>query len=191
MITSHKRIDLNVDVDPLKIALDKHKYLFGEINWRKGEGSPHNEMEDIWLRYNDIKPYEKTGDYSTFNDEHDPIWYESIKKLPEAIPLIFDLMAKVRGERLGMVIITKLPPGGKIYPHIDGGWHAGYYDKYYIPIANKLGSSFFFTDGVIESPKEGSVWWFDNSNEHWVFNNTDSERIAMIVCIKPNNRMGV
>jgi len=30
----------------------------------------------------------------------------------------------------------------------------------------------------------GDAWWFDNSVVHWVENNTDSDRIAMIVCIR-------
>lgn len=168
----------------MKKALDENKDLFGEIDWRRREGSPHIEMRDIWLRYNDIKPYEESGDFTDFNEEHDAVWYDCSKKLPQAMDPIFDVMREVQGERLGMVLITKLPPGGEIYPHVDGGWHAGYYDKYYIPILNKKGSSFYFEDGVIDSPEEGSVWWFDNSNTHWVKNNSDSWRIAMIVCVK-------
>ncbi|MFV2055126.1 MAG: aspartyl/asparaginyl beta-hydroxylase domain-containing protein [Thiohalomonadales bacterium] len=186
-----KKLPLHIDVNPLRAALKKNADLFGEIDWRRREGSPHTEMRDIWLRYNDIKPYEKTGDFTNFNEEHDPIWYNSYKRLPEAKDIIFKVMNKVYGERLGMVLITKLPVGGKIYPHIDQGWHASYYDKYYIPITNKPGASFFFENGVIESPKEGSVWWFDNSHPHWVNNDSASERIAMIVCIKTENKVGV
>jgi len=44
-------------------------------------------------------------------------------------------------------------------------------------------SIFGFDDGVIE-PELGQAWWFDNSNVHWVDNKTDSDRIAMIVCIR-------
>ena len=38
-------------------------------------------------------------------------------------------------------------------------------------------------DGNIHA-KEGEAWWFDNSQLHWVTNNTDSDRLAMIVCIR-------
>lgn len=191
MAYSFAKLDMIVDVGPLRDALSVHSNLFGDIDWRRREGSPHMEMRDIWLRYNDIKPYQESGDYTDFNEEHDAVWFDCSKNLQEAKGPVFDVMSKVWGERLGMVLITKLPPGGEIYPHIDQGWHSRYYDKYYIPIANAKGSSFYFTDGVIESPDEGTVWWFDNSVQHWVKNETDSNRLAMIVCIKTENRLGV
>jgi len=92
-------------------------------------------------------------------------------------------MAMVRGERLGGVLITRLPPGGKIYPHADAGWHAAYYDKYFVPVQNKAGATFGFIDGDI-NPSIGDVWKFNNSVPHWVNNDSDEDRIAMIICIK-------
>jgi hypothetical protein len=92
-------------------------------------------------------------------------------------------MSMVNGERLGGVLITRLPPGGEITAHTDGGWHAEYYNKYYVPIKNLAGSIFGFIDGVID-PNIGEVWKFDNSVPHWVKNNSSEERIAMIICIK-------
>lgn len=181
---SHRRLELTVDVNSLKESLHQNDDLFGQYNYR-GESatSPHREMIDIWVRYNDVKPYLKSGDFSSFADEHDSVWYPSLKKIPEVLPIVFSIMSAVQGERLGGVLITKLPPKGKIYPHKDAGWHAAYYDKYYVPIQNNPGSTFSFHDGVIKA-KEGEVYWFDNSNFHWVNNDTKFERIAMIVCIK-------
>jgi hypothetical protein len=89
----------------------------------------------------------------------------------------------VDGERLGGILITKLPAGGHIARHTDAGWHAQYYDKFYVPILNHKGSVFGFDDGIIE-PELGEAWWFDNSNPHWVDNKSDCDRIAMIVCIR-------
>jgi len=184
LITSHRKIDLTVNIEPLKKALNKHADLFGEYPQRgESETSPHHEMTDIWVRYNNIKPFLASGDFSGFSDEHDSIWYDCVKQIPEVFEPVFKVMTAVDGERLGGVLITKLPPGGEIKPHYDNGWHAAYYDKYYIPIQNKKGASFYFHDGVIE-PQEGEVYWFDNSNFHWVKNETNIERIAMIVCIK-------
>ena len=184
MVISHTKLDLSVNINPLKAALANHSDLFGKFDWRRRKGSPHKEMRDIWLRYNDSKPYVESGDFTHFNDEHKAVWYDTLKDLPEVLEPIFDVMDAVQGEQLGMVLITKLPAGGKIYPHTDAGWHADYYDKYYVPINNKQGSSFYFHDGVIDSPDEGSVWKFDNSNLHWVNNDSVEDRIAMIICIK-------
>lgn len=158
---------------------------FDKINLRRLGNSPHKEMTDIWVRYNDIKNYNDDilNGTSNFNNEHDAVWYPVINKLPSLKKVVFELMYAVDGERLGGIFITKLSPGGKIAPHTDNGWHAEYYDKFYVPILNKKGAKFCFEDGNID-PDLGDAWWFDNSKNHWVENNTDSDRIAMIVCIR-------
>ncbi len=170
-----------LDIQPALSELMVNDHLFGEFNARKeAPGSPHSEMSDIWVRYGDVSSMIESGDFSSIADEHDSIW---LKDLPEVKKLCFDVMALVDGERLGGVLITKLPPGGKINPHTDSGWHAEYYDKYYVPIKNGYGSVFGFNEGII-NPDCGDVWQFDNSKLHWVENNSTDDRIAMIICIK-------
>jgi hypothetical protein len=184
MSESFYKVASGLNVFPLQTALKRQPKLFGKYNFREemyGE-SPHKQMKDIWVRYNDINKY-PNGDFSTFNHEHDSVWYPAYYALPQVRPLIFTLMALVEGERLGAVLITKVPPGGTIAPHIDSSWHADYYDKYYVPIQNESGATFNFEDGTIY-PQLGDAWWFDNSVVHWVENNSNEDRIAMIVCIK-------
>jgi len=178
-VTPYNKIG-QLDADMARQELLNNIDLFGEFNARKKAGPVHADMDDIWLRYGDIKGMVESGDYSKIADEHDSIW---LKDLPECKKLCFQVMNMVDGERLGGVLITKLPIGGKILPHRDSGWHAEYYDKYFIPIQNDEGAFFGFESGNIE-PNEGDVWAFDNSYTHWVENNSDKERIAMIVCIK-------
>ena len=169
-----------LDVSLAMKELTVNAHLFGELNARKDAGDIHAQMDDIWLRYGDVSEMVKTGDYSGLQVEHDSIW---LKDLPACKKLCFDVMALVDGERLGGVLITKLPAGGKILPHIDSGWHAEYYDKYYVPIQNKKGADFCFDSGTI-NPVEGDVWAFNNSKNHWINNNSKEDRIAMIICIK-------
>lgn len=176
-----ERITQSLDVSSVLSEIEDNRHMFGEFSARTSSpGSPHSEIKDIWLRYGDISEMVESGDYSKIADEHDSIW---LQDLPEAKKVCLKVMALVGGERLGGVLITTLPSGGKIAPHIDGGWHAAYYDKYYVPIKNSQGSVFGFIDGDID-PDLGDVWQFDNSVLHWVNNDSDSERIAMIICIK-------
>lgn len=178
--------DLNVQ--PLKDRLVQHPELFGLYDFRKQHPqSPHRNMTDIWLHYNDIRPYIERGDFTGLNDPHEPIWYPVAFDMPEVFPVVMKVMEAVGAKRLGFVLITKVPPGGRIEPHVDGGWHAKYFDKYYVPILNNPGSTFNFPDGVI-APTEGEAWWFRNDVPHWVINDSDTDRIAMIVCIEPNDR---
>jgi len=190
MIESFSKIASDFDVMPLQLALKRQPNLFGKFSLRsEGYTSPHTQMSDIWVRYNDATKYLEAKDFTGFNDEHDGIWYPAYYALPQIRPLIFKLMSLVEGERLGAVLITKIASGGGIAKHIDSGWHANYYDKYYIPIQNEEGSTFNFDDGVI-SPKLGEVYWFNNSVTHWVENNSNEDRIALIVCIRSDRVNG-
>ena len=181
---SHFKIADDFDVQPLRESLGKHPELFGQhLQRAQMYLSPHSAMKDIWVRYNDIAKY---TDLSTFNDEHDSVWYPAAQDIPEVKALCYRLMALVKGERLGGVLITKVPPGGRIEPHTDAGWHAEYYSKFYIPIQNEEGASFGFADGVIR-PKLGEVWCFDNSVPHWVTNDSDQDRLSLIVCIRTDH----
>lgn len=176
------KISDGLNVSLIKEELKEKNHLFGEFNARKEAGPIHAQMNDIWLRYGDISEMIRNGDYSGIANEHDSIW---LQDLPECKKLCFLIMSLVDGERLGGVLITKLPKYGKILPHTDSGWHAEYYDKYFVPINNKDGATFCFDDGSI-NPKEGDVWAFNNSHNHWVENNSTEDRIAMIICIKQN-----
>ncbi len=177
---AYNKIYSNLNVSLAIAELSNNDHLFGEFNARKDAGPVMAQMDDIWLRYGDVSAMVKSGDYSALAIEHDSIW---LKDLPECKKLCFEIMKMVDGERLGGVLISKLPKGGEMLPHTDKGWHSGYYDKYYIPIKNGKGSIFGFDEGDID-PLIGDVWAFDNSYNHWVKNNSDKDRIAMIVCIK-------
>lgn len=174
------KLDINVDVSEIADFLSDCD-LWDEYPQRRiAPNSPHAEMTDIWVRYKNPEECIKTGDWSAFAEEHESEW---LKEIPGIKEMCDKLMSFLDGERLGGVLITKLPPGGKIQPHTDAGWHASYYDKYFIPIKNDKGAKFCFDNGEI-NPEEGDVWAFRNDVTHWVENNSDSDRVAMIVCIK-------
>jgi len=156
--------------------------LWGEYPQRASGNSPHKEMTDIWARYKNPKECIESGDWSSFGLEHESEW---LKDIPYIKDICNAIMQKTEGERLGGVLITKLPPGKEIEAHVDQGWHAEYYDKYFVSIKNGEGASFCF-DGIEITPTEGEVYAFRNDVTHWVKNNSESDRIAMIVCIKQN-----
>lgn len=179
------RVADGVPVIPLLAEIDANPHLWDAYRERKeSDGSPHSRMSDIWVRYNDRA---KLKDRESFNAEHVPVWYPAWKALPELKPIIFNLMAAVEGEMLGGVLITCIPPGGGIAPHVDCGWHVEYYDKFYVSLQSAPGAEFFCDhDGVTEAlcPKVGEIWRFDNRKNHWVENTSDTDRITLIVCIR-------
>lgn len=167
---------------PMKLALQTHKELWNENNERKTfEGSSHKQTSDIWVRYND--PKNLALGYDKFTSEHDAVWYPSYYKLPLR-NIVFGLMARCEAVRLGGVLITKIPAGGQVLPHIDKGWHPEYYNvKVYVPIqTNPHVINHVEDESVIM--KEGEAWYFDNTKIHSVDNNGDDDRITLIVCMK-------
>lgn len=177
------KLNLKVDVTPLKMALKAKPHLYGKYNLRSQGDSPHRETTDIWVRTNDVNPYLARGSMAGFTDKHDPVWYPVCQELQEINPIVAAIIKHVGGEALGTILITKLPAGGKIHPHMDSGWNAEYFDKFYVPVENRRGSIFNFKGSHID-PEIGKVYQFDNSKLHWINNDSDGDRVAMIVCIR-------
>jgi hypothetical protein len=143
--------------------------------------SPHREVDDIWVRYNPIENY--TGDMQRFNGPHVAHWYPIAEKLPEARRIAEALVEGVGGTQLGFVLITRIKAGKRCYPHIDQGWHARFYDKFCVQVKGNM-EQVFNVDGVELRTEDGDLFVFDNSYPHFVTNDSQEDRISMIVCIR-------
>lgn len=177
-----KHLVREVNVAPAVAQLDAHPELWDQFNLRTASYvSPHNKLSDIWVRYRDIAEFDPENP-AAFNDPHESRWYPAWQVLTELQPLIFDTMRFVHGEKLGGVLITKIPPGATCEPHIDRGWHAEYHEKFAISLKAAPKQAFCFEDGQYES-KPGDLWTFNNSFKHWVTNDSDTERITLIICV--------
>ena len=163
-------------VNQLLAAIMRQPELWDQNNLRTTHpGTAHGQVNDIWLFFN-----EQGGD--VVNDKM-VVPYPAWDKLPQARPLIFDLMHFVQGVQLGRVIITKLGPGKKIAPHVDGGAPAEYYTRYQIALQSLPGSLFRIDDETVQF-NSGDIWMIDNRKEHEVINNSDDDRVVMIVDIR-------
>lgn len=176
-----QQIARNIDVLPLLHAIERQPELWNQHKLRSTyPGSPHAEVDDIWLRFQTLPP---EGQEAQVIDEHESINYPALFALPQARPIIFDLVRRVEGERLGRVLITRLAPGKSIAPHSDGGNHAAYYDRYHVTLQNYPGSIFRAGNESVFMAT-GDAWWFDNGQEHEVKNASSDDRITMIVDIR-------
>ena len=165
-----------VNVAPMQQALADHPELWDQNKGRtEPEDSPHHGLSDIWARYADPATMRSDG-------AHDSVWYPCADLLPVR-DLVYPLMAAVRGDRLGGVLITRIKPGQVCKPHTDPGWHARYYQKFAVQIEAAPRQAFHFVGQSLVT-KPGDVFWFDNSFTHWVTNDSQTDRITMIVCIK-------
>jgi len=181
------RISSGLDVTRLLLAIQRRPELWKEDTYlRDYPQGPFAQIESIMLRFPVKSVHETEAEmlqHTSTYDQHESVDYPPYKLLPEARPLVMDLMAYVGGERLGRVMINKIAPGGQIYPHADTPSHADYYSRFHIVLQSRPGVMFRAGDEQVYMAT-GEVWWFDNKQEHEVINNSDTDRIHMIVDIR-------
>lgn len=169
------------DVEQAAEEIEAHPEIWNQYSLRTEGYGPHSNISDIWVRYNAWDNY--LGDRATFNAEHESSWYPCVEKIPSVKKIVFDLMRKVEATRLGGVLITKIPAGGEVKPHTDGGWHATYYGKYAVQLKSTPEQAFHF-EGESFSALPGECYSFDNSQVHWVTNPSKEDRMTLIICVR-------
>lgn len=175
---------------PLLLAIRRRPDLWKEDTFlRDYPQGPFGEIESIMLRFPEKRVFEQESEVEAYKrgehffDQHESIDYPAYGLLPEARPLVMDLMAYVKGERLGRVMINKVSPGGRIFPHADTPEHANYYSRFHVVLESYPGSNFRCDDEQVHM-SAGEIWWFNNKLEHEVVNNSAGDRIHMIIDIR-------
>lgn len=171
-------VDSGLPVSDLVGRIESHPNVWNRYGVRRY--GPHSGLSDIWCRYNAYENF--LGDRETFNDEHESVWYPEAEVIGVK-PLVFEVMHRVRGERLGGVLITKIPAGSQCLPHVDRGWHATYYEKFAVQLRGNEKQAFHFEKASLVT-RPGDLFWFDNSFTHWVTNDSDEDRMTLIICIR-------
>ena len=174
-----------MNVAPLKEQLDNHPEVWNEHRERTARyGTPHTDVSDIWVRYNPLRNL--TDDWAAFHDEHVSEWYPCVAKIPAAWSIARKVARQFGCKALGGVLITKIPPGGKVEAHIDSGWHAKHYRKFGVQVQGHVDQVFWFGDNreLELRPETGEVYEFHNDILHGVDNDSEVERITMIVCAR-------
>jgi aspartyl/asparaginyl beta-hydroxylase (cupin superfamily) len=77
-------------------------------------------------------------------------------------------------------LLAKLKPNSTIPPHQDHGPHLEKCRRLHIPLITN-DTVDFVVDDKSHNLKEGFVYEFDNTRTHHVTNNSDKERIHLIV----------
>lgn len=173
------KIAEGIDVSRLRGELQRNPDLWDENTIRtKHPGTAHSQVSDIFVFFNEL-----TNKTDKVINDREVIPYRAWNKLPSLRPLLFALMNQVQAVRLGRVIITRLPPGKMIEPHVDSGAPATYFTRYQIAIQCELGNVFVIDDEQM-SFKTGDIWQIDNTLEHAVVNNSNTDRIVCIVDLR-------
>lgn len=169
-----------VDVYPLMEAIERNLHLFDQITGRQDTpGSPHGDTKAIFLRWS-----KELTVHAAFNDL-EAVDFPAFSELPEARELVAEVVKLVGATKLGRVLITSLKPNGVIHPHADEGAVADHYERFHVVLKSESGNFFHSQVSKFETEhvfmKEGEVWWFNHKRPHWLKNNSECERIHLIV----------
>jgi hypothetical protein len=175
------RLASGLNVAPLMAQIARQPQLWkADTYLRDYPQGPFGDTETIFLRF---PPASVTEMERASRDQHECVWMDGAIHLSAWRPPVFQLMSLVEGERLGRVMINKIRPGGRIFPHADTPSHCSYYSRYHYVLQGHPGVEFNCGDESV-SMRTGEAWWFNNALEHSVVNNSDDDRLHMIVDIK-------
>ena len=170
-----------IDILPLRLAVLRQPGLWNQHRFRTAsQDSPHREVDDILVR---CQPLTKE-----WPNHRETLWYPAYEALPQVRTHVFSLMARVEGERLGRVMITRLAPGKQIYAHSDIGTDGLHYDtepywsRFHVLLQCPTEALFQAGKEIVWMP-EGSCWWFDNTTLHRVWNDGQEDRLTLIIDI--------
>jgi Aspartyl/Asparaginyl beta-hydroxylase len=163
-------------VNPLLLQIKRHTELWDSTHiaehWKKHH--PEIDVSEILIRYPD-------GDES---DDIQCVWKPSSAQIPLAREVALNVMAHVRGEQLGRVVLTRLPPGKVIYPHADTvGLYTKFYTRFHVPVQSDENVKFTCGDEAV-AMRSGELWWFDYAVLHNVENRSNADRINLIIDVR-------
>lgn len=168
-----RRLAVGIDTAPLLARIGAHPEL-----WESGrQRERYGQAEAILVR-----GPARADDPLAWLYELDQIDYEALYTLaPELPDLVLGVIERVgRVKHAGRVMITRLPPGGRIAPHIDEGRYADLYDRFHLCLDADEGSSFRCGgEAVVMAP--GDFWWFNHKREHEVVNAGGRARVHLVL----------
>lgn len=172
MLNFH-RLAQNIDVGRLMASIARRPDLWDADRLRTDfEHSPHAEAQDIILRFG----------AASVHDLHPNIDRPAMTDLG-AKPMALQIMGLVGGSELGRVIVTRLEPGKRILPHADEGEYNEWFDRYHVCLQSLPGNVFRCGDEQI-APLSGELYWFNNRLDHEIVNNSQDDRITLIIDIR-------
>tara|TARA_R110000868_G_scaffold143298_1_gene361345 strand:- start:4471 stop:5025 length:555 start_codon:yes stop_codon:yes gene_type:complete len=170
-----------INIGGVLADLDAAPDIWGVHPERVHDNGPHAGCQDVWLRYRAKDRLLCGQDYL---DPHWAEFYPAWWRLPSLRPVVFWIAGLMEATYLGGMLITRIPPGGQVKPHVDGGWHALTMNcKVYLPLRandgciNRCGD-----EAAVMRP--GELWTFCNQVVHSVENNGDTPRETLIVSMK-------
>lgn len=149
------------------------------------ENSPHRDVDDIWLRYNDWSNFDPENPQA-FAGPHVSTWYAAYYTLTAVRELVQHILRTYAADHeIGGVLITRIPAGKSVLRHSDAGhWHSEHHrDKFMCHLQSAPGQYFSYDERSFGA-RSGDIVKFDNLIPHSVTNDSGVDRISLILATR-------
>ncbi len=117
-------------------------------------------------------------------DVHESRFTTISKQFPVCIEFIKHFALEIGGE-LSRAKLVNLPPGNRVYLHIDRGEYYKIRNRYHLVLSTGPEGSYLKAGDESVRMKTGELWWFDNKAPHESYNDSDQDRIHLIFDLLP------
>ncbi len=117
-------------------------------------------------------------------DVHESRFTTISKQFPVCIEFIKQFAQEIGGE-LSRAKLVNLPPGNRVYLHIDRGEYYKIRNRYHLVLSTGPEGSYLKAGDESVRMKTGELWWFDNKAPHESYNDSDQDRIHLIFDLLP------
>ena len=164
----------NIDINHLK------NNLYG-LDWDE-----HTTRQNLYKMHKDTQTLEIMWDVESLQTDkigkiHSNYYKLNIESFIEKIKPIYE--SNCGDGYFIRILLVKLRANSNIQPHIDNGISLTTCKRTHIPIITNSEVT-FTVGGETKFLKEGEIWEIDNTKEHSVDNNSDIDRIHLIVDYK-------
>jgi|688.fasta_scaffold432349_2 hypothetical protein len=171
----------NYDVQAIKNEVFKLEEEWFKDTSRQDFFDVHKETTTVFLTDSGStwEPYEP---YAGSIREPESLLYRLVE------PIIKDL-EQLHNGKVGKAILTKLKAGKKVNGHTDRGNYLDISRRNHIPITTNNKVFFAIGEGLLNM-YEGECWEINNMQYHEVINDSEEDRIHLIIDIIPNEYIG-
>lgn len=148
-------------------------------DYRQKKTITHSQTKSIkvkWIPLN-VKHFDRQ------KIEYNEPYYTDIYSL---LKPTFEKLEKFYDGEVYKILLVKMNKQSRIPPHIDSGFSLEEVHRIHIPIITNE-KVYFGCDGRSINMKYGEIVEINNLKTHWVINNSDQERIHLIVDIIENS----
>lgn len=170
-----------IDPQPLLAEIASIDNAFDENRGRQEKIAVQREAKAIPLRGLRVSA---VGERQR-RDVHESRWTTGSQRYP----LARAFLERAAAQQIGLLSRAKivcLPPGHKVYPHVDRGEYYRLRNRYHL-VLKSTGSWMRAGDEEVRM-RTGELWWFDNDQVHEASNDGDVDRIHLIFDLLPVER---